>query len=221
MRALIFANGALNDPQDARKAIQPDDLVIAADGGLHHLLALAHPPDVLIGDLDSLTEDEVGDLDAAGAEIVRHPVRKDATDLEIAVRFALERGAGEVVIFGAVGGRWDQSLANLLLAASADLTGAHLRVVDGPQEVQLVRAGETLEIEGQAGDTVSLIPLLGEARGITTSGLAYPLQGGTLRFGSTRGISNTLEGAHARVHLEEGMLICAIIHGPVRPVEGR
>ncbi|MBU1660849.1 MAG: thiamine diphosphokinase, partial [Chloroflexi bacterium] len=209
MRTLIFANGVLDHlPIE----IQPDDFIIAADGGARHCLALGLIPAMVVGDFDSLTADELTSLEAAGAELIRHPARKDETDLELALLQAIELGASEVVILGALGARWDMTLANLLLLAHPNLRHPHIRVLAGHQEITLLRAGETVELRGQPGDTVSLIPLRGDARGITTEGLEYPLDRGGLKFGATRGISNVLLRQRASVTLEDGLLLCVVIH---------
>jgi thiamine pyrophosphokinase len=213
MRAIIFANGTLNHPADTLKALQPDDLIIAADGGAHHCRALNLRPDMVIGDFDSLTEEEVKALQERGVKTSRHPTRKDETDLELALIYAAGLGVDQVLVFGAIGSRWDMSLANVLLLAHKKLSELRVSLVDGPHEILLIRAGENLRIQGQHGDTVSLIPVTGEARGINTQGLEYPLSEGTLRFGSSRGISNVLLDEEASISLENGLLLCVVYHG--------
>lgn len=211
-RAVIFANGILNDPQRVRRLIQPRDLVIAADGGGRLCLQLGIQPGVLIGDFDSLDAQELAALEAAGAEVVRHPQRKDFTDLELALRYAHALGYQEILVLAALGARWDQTLANLLLPAAAELGAAAVRHVDGPQEIMLVRPGEKLQIDGKPGDTVSLIPIAGDAQGVRTQGLEYPLTGETLFFGATRGVSNAMVEKTASLVLEAGLLVCVVIH---------
>jgi thiamine pyrophosphokinase len=211
LRAVIFANGRLSRPI----LLQPDDLIIAADGGSHHCLGLGIRPQVVIGDLDSVREDELETLSKLGTEIITYPRRKDFTDLELALLEAQKRGADRVLLLAALGKRWDQSLANILLPAA--MPGLRISLVDGQQEIHFIHPGETLEINGQAGDIVSLIPIGGDARGITTHGLEYPLYSETLRLGSTRGISNVLleqdsAANKARVTLGAGLLLCAVIH---------
>jgi thiamine pyrophosphokinase len=203
---VIFANGQLT----RSIVLEPDDLVIAADGGTHHCLGLGIRPQVVIGDLDSVRDDELEALSAQGTEIITYPRRKDFTDLELALLEAQKRGADRVLVLAGLGKRWDQSLANILLpAAFADL---QISLVDGRQELHFLHPGEPFEISGQPGDTVSLIPLGGDAHGITTHGLEYPLYAESLQLGSTRGISNVLLEEHASVRLGEGMLLCAMIH---------
>jgi thiamine pyrophosphokinase len=209
LRAIIFANGPMADLEAARAALRLGDRLIAADGGLRHLRALGLTPHVLVGDLDSVDPAEAEALEAAGVPVQRHPARKDETDLELALRLALAEGARDVSILGALGGRWDQTLANLLLLAHPDLRSMRVRLLDGTQQVYLVQ-GETV-IEGQPGDTVSLVPLGGDAQGVTTTGLEYPLSGGTLPFGGTLGISNVLVARTATVRVESGLVACVVI----------
>lgn len=209
MRAILIANGELTALTAVPKTIRPDDLLIAADGGLRYFRALGLWPAVVIGDLDSILPEEYAALTEAGVRVEQFPARKDQTDLELAVRFARASGVDDILIFGALGGRWDQSLANLLLLAHPDLGDVRLRLIDGPQTLYLAR-GDT-EIEGQPGDTVSLIPLTGDARGVTTDGLDYPLTNGTLPFGATLGVSNVLVGERATVTVREGAVMCIVI----------
>lgn len=208
-RTVIFANGELTNPTAARRALRPDDYLIAADGGAHHCRALGLTPQVVIGDFDSITPEELNALRDGGSRIIQHPARKDQTDLELALAYAIEHQADDILILGALGGRWDQTLANLLLLAHPAWRGARIHVLDGTQHIYLIQ-GETT-IEGQPGDTVSLIPVQSNARGITTEGLEYPLMNGTLPFGSTLGISNVLVGNQAKVEVREGMVICVVI----------
>jgi thiamine pyrophosphokinase len=206
MRIVIIANGWLNQPLQ----LQPDEILIAADGGARHCLELGLTPRFVIGDLDSLDDSHLQKLTALGSQIVRYPARKDFTDLELAIQYALKLGATEIVIQAALGARWDQTIANLLLPAA--FTGVHVHLVDGNQEIHLVRDAEELLLHGQPGDTVSLISLSPQTRGITTQNLEYPLQDETLYLGSTRGVSNVLLDKQAKIYVKEGLLLCTIIH---------
>lgn len=212
MRAVVFANGVLNQPETVKAMILPDDLLIAADGGTRNCWRLGLNPAVVIGDFDSLTEQDLATLEAAGTQILRYPTRKDYTDLELAIMYAQEQGAQEVLVLAALGARWDQTLANLLLPAAGFLGSLRVSLVDGSQEILLSRGGQRLEVRGQPGDTVSLIPLGGDAQGVTTFELEYPLRNETLLFGGTRGISNVMISQSAAVDFRHGLLLCVIIH---------
>lgn len=211
-RAVIFANGIISHIEETRSLLLPDDILIAADGGGRHCQQLGLKPDIIIGDFDSLDPAELDAFRAAGTKIIRHPARKDYTDLELAIRHAQAINIDEILVLGALGARWDQTLANLLLPATTDFAGLRIRLLDGRQEVLLARGGEKLEICGDPGDTVSLIPLGGDARGITTLGLEYPIHDETLTFGATRGVSNVLLGKTASIQLEVGLLMCVLLH---------
>ena len=205
-RAMIVANGLIPDLEAARVLLQPDDLLIAADGGAHHLTALDRTPHVVIGDLDSLSTSEVQKLAEAGARILRYPVEKDETDLELAILYAYEQGCTWLRIVGALGGQFDQTLANLFLLALPALEGLNARLDDGTEEVFLIR--DSAAVSGRPGDIVSLLPLGGPAHGVSTQGLRFPLNGETLFPERSRGISNEMTGNKAQVRLDGGTLIC-------------
>ncbi len=181
------------------------DLRVAADGGARNArLFLERAPHLVIGDMDSLDTETRAWLETSSCEFIRHPRAKDETDLELAVSLAQERGAEEITILGAFGGRVDHFLANVFLLTRAQ----NLRIVNGASEMW-VGIGKD-EIKGHAGNVVSLIPLGERVEGITTSDLEYPLRGETLERGSTRGISNVMLGERAQVNWTRGTLL--IVH---------
>ncbi len=212
MRAVIFVNGELSDGERLRAMLRPDDLLIGADGGTLHALTLGLTPHAVIGDGDSLPPSVLADLQAQGVDIRRYPARKDQTDLELALLYAQERGADEVLLVGALGGRWDQTLANLLLCAHPDLRHLPITILAGEQRITAIR-GQAV-IEGRVGDTVSLLPIGGDASGVTTSGLEYPLMEGRLPFGSSLGVSNVLTAPRATIRVRHGVVLCIHIPQP-------
>jgi thiamine pyrophosphokinase len=209
-RAIIIANGRMEIPPNVASIFQKSDVVIAADGGIHNCQVLGLQPDIIIGDLDSIEQDELTARQSAGAFITRYPTHKDETDLELALQFALRDGVSEVTILGALGARWDMSFANVLLAAHPAFARLNIRILDGRQELVLLRAGARLQLQNRIGDTISLIPLRGDAHGIITSGLEYPLSKETLAFGSPRGVSNVIRQEQTEVFLAEGLLLCIL-----------
>ena len=211
-RAVIFANGRIDEIESIANLIHPGDLIIAADGGARHCQKLGITPDVLIGDFDSLEQADLHEYEWAEVQIIQHPARKDFTDLELALLHAKAIGITYSCIFGALGLRWDQTIANLLLPASSTLSNMKIQLIDGNQEITVIQAGNPYEISGNPGDTVSLIPLNAETGGISTEGLEYPLKDESLAFGATRGISNVLREKRAIVNLAKGMLLCVVIH---------
>jgi len=148
------------------------------------------------------------DMPAQGVAIERHEAEKDASDAELALARAISEGADEVVILGGIGGqRLDHELANLLLLADRRWAMLNLRIARGGAVVRAVRDGQEVELQGEPGDLVTLLPIGSDATGVTTKGLRYPLLGETLSFGRTRGLSNEVEHAPASVSLERGTLL--------------
>ena len=210
MRAIIFANGEFPALHSARDLLQGADLVIAADGGTRHALSIGVTPDVVIGDLDSLAPDELTLVESAGSRLMRFSPEKDETDLELSLLHAAREGATDITVLAALGGRLDQTIANVLLLALPVLKGIAVRIVEGTQEAFMIDSRAT--ITGQPGDTVSLIPLGVDAEGVTTQGLEWELDDDTLRFGLGRGVSNVLKSNQAHVTVRHGSLLCVVTH---------
>ncbi|MBN2391731.1 MAG: thiamine diphosphokinase [Anaerolineae bacterium] len=214
MRIIIFANGVIENPAaEAARWVRSGDCVVAADGGTAHALAAGLMPAHIIGDLDSLLSGQRPDLqqqlEAAGTILHAYPPAKDETDLELALMWAgMQLDIAQIVILGALGGRPDQVLANLLLLALPVLAGREVAIADGAWAIRCLRGGEMATFHGHPGDTLSLLPLGGDAAGVTTHGLRYPLHDETLFFGQARGVSNEFTDATATVSLKSGLLWC-------------
>jgi thiamine pyrophosphokinase len=212
VRAIIIAGGQAQSDNDAQRWVRDGDLIIGADGGAVHALKWGLTPHQVIGDMDSLPEETRDALEAQECQFIVHPRAKDETDLELALSFAVKQGAHEIIVLGALGGRLDHALANVLLLALPWLAGISVRIIDGDSEVVLLRSGEAARLEGNPGDLVSLLPLVGEVRGVITSGLAWKLQDDNLYFGATRGVSNEMCSAVAHIEVGQGYLL--VVHSP-------
>jgi thiamine pyrophosphokinase len=187
--------------------------VIAADSGLEHAAALGLSVDVLVGDLDSASAPAVRAAEAAGVRIERHPVDKEATDLELALDYALAIGAARVtVVSGGGGARLDHHLAELLLLAATRFAPLRLDARIGAARAVPVHAGAGVSLLGAPDAMLTLLALGGPARGITTTGLRWPLRGETLQPGSTRGVSNEIASGPVRVNLTAGTLLAVGSH---------
>ncbi len=220
MNCIIFANGDFSLSPSTDCPWRQADLIIATDGGARHCHLLQLIPDLLVGDMDSISPGLQAHLAEQGCEIRRFPCRKDKTDLELAIDIACERGAKSILTLGALGGRWDMSLAAIMLLATPAYAGIDLTLQDGSTVISRLHGGGHLSIQGQPGDTVSLIPLAGPARGVSLGGLDYPLTDQDIPIGSTLGISNILTQPLARIDLREGLLICIVSHNGGYPSAG-
>ena len=205
MRALLIGGGPVDLNQLRMELDDHPDLVIAADGGGSYLLELGELPHVLLGDFDSLTDDDLERFDGTGVELVRFPVAKDQTDLELALDLAVERGVTAIRILGGLGGRLDHTLGNVGLLIKACRLGIEARLLDSGHELRI--AERRIVLEARPGWAVSLIPLTSKATGVRTAGLVFPLNGEELEIGSTRGLHNRFEADTATVELDDGLLL--------------
>ena len=206
-KTIIFANGISADPTENRRYLGPGDAIICADGGTLHALAMGLTPDLIVGDLDSLPEAVAAQMQAKGVEIQRHPVNKDQTDLELALQAAVQRGAEEILILTALGGRLDQTLANILLLTRPEWRGVRLRLAEGNQSAWLLRGPDSLTLRGQPGDTLSVVVLSQHLRQLTLQNVKWPLSNAAVSLGSTRTISNAFVKAEAKIQLAQGIAL--------------
>jgi thiamine pyrophosphokinase len=208
VRVVVVAGSVVAGELD-RSSIEPCDLLVAVDGGADALARVGLVPSLLIGDLDSISSTVLHDLESRGVEMVTLPTAKDETDGEAALRLAVERGGTEITVFNALGGpRLDHLVGNLLVLTAPWLAAARVTLVDGLHEAFLVKGDG--RVEGAPGDIVSLLPLTSVVEDVRTDGLLYPLCGEGLEQGGTRGVSNEMTGAHARVAHGAGALL--LIH---------
>lgn len=223
MQVIVLADGDVGS-RDALDAAWPGwleagALVIAADGGARHAEPLGLMLDLWVGDGDSLDEASLAALRSAGVPLIRVAAAKDESDTELAVRAALDRGADDIVILGALGGpRVDHALANIGLLALPDLRGVSASLLHPTARLTLVSSpgadGSPVHrlLPGRVGGLVSLIPQGDGVDGVTTHGLAYPLDDEPLPAGPARGLSNVRVAADAGVWVRAGRLI--VVEGP-------
>ncbi len=213
MHVVIFAGGTLRPGKAVQAAIASADFVIAADSGATSALQQGCTPAIIVGDFDSLDALTAQQLQEQGSRTVPVHAEKDETDTELAIQTAIEQGATSITILGWLGGaRFDHTMANILLLAGFETVP--IRLVDGPSVCWLLRGPGVASFEGQVDDLLSLLPLTGDATGVRTQGLYYPLLGETLHFGKPRGVSNVLTQEQVEVSLEEGLLL--IIHTDIQ-----
>jgi thiamine pyrophosphokinase len=206
MRIIIFANGELPNLEKARALLQHDDFIICADGGTRHALALDLKPHVVIGDMDSLPSNF--QLSSFDGEVILFPKDKNETDLELAITHAVTFKPNQILILGALGGRIDQTIANITLLSNSQFSDFDLRLNDGVEEIFFCK--DQVEVKGRSGDIVSLIPWGGNAEGVLTGNLKWKLDNETLYLDKTRGISNEMTSDVAMISIKKGLLL--VVH---------
>jgi thiamine pyrophosphokinase len=217
----LFLNGpiALEDLPKTPPAQSP---VLAADGGAKALIRLNWPVNLIVGDLDSLSEKELSQVPkAADFRLLTFPRNKDETDFELLFPRALKLLAPNslLAVAGALGGRWDMTLANLLLPFAARFRrkwrSAQVVFLGERERIYALQGPTELTIPGRK--TFSLLPAIGTAGPLSIRGdVAYPLENGSLAFGRTRGLSNETGPKGGELSLDKGFLLVA-----VAPLEGQ
>ena len=206
-RTVVIVSGGGAPRPGVRALVPPGALVIAADRGVDHALALGLVPDVAVGDFDSVSEAGLERAVAAGAEVRRHPVDKDATDLELALDVALDATPARVVVLGGHAGRLDHLLASVAVLARPRHAGVRVEAHYGEHRVDVVHPGRLAALEGPAGAPVTLLAHGGPAGGVTTTGLRYALADAVLEPWSSLGVSNEFTGAVASVRIGSGVVL--------------
>jgi len=204
MNALVVGNGNFGPGDAFTEAVKLSDFIVCADGGARHLYNSGIKPHVLIGDFDSIDPDILEEYKKSGVEIIKHPVRKDMTDTELAVECAIVRGAGRIFIAGSFGTRIDHTLSNLQLLHKILDSGLEGVLIDENNIVYLI--DDKIKIKKKENYKLSLIPATPMVEGIYTGGLAYPLAGAVMTIGTTLGVSNEFTSDEAWVSIRKGRL---------------
>lgn len=214
---LLLAGGMTPSPH-VRSALPPAAMCIAADSGLDHARVLGIVPDVAVGDFDSVTADGLDWARSVGVELQGHPASKDQTDLELALEVAMVAGADRLVAAAVGGGRFDHLLANMAVLADRRYDSMAVDALLGTARVAVIHghghgdhgadAGVAERVlDGRPDELVSLLPMHGDATGVTTTGLTYPLHDDHLVAGTSWGVSNTFVESEATVSLSGGTLL--------------
>jgi thiamine pyrophosphokinase len=206
VKAVVIAHGDV-DPRD-RARLDGAELIVAANGGTLALERWNFVPHAIVGDLDSLGVDRAAEYAGQGVTVVPYSPEKDESDLELAIAYTIAAKADDIVLLGILGGaRFDHEIANTLLIAADEYRGLRLQAVRGGMTVRALHGGDALELGGVAGDLVTLLAVRGDAEGVRTHRLKYPLAGETLHFGAARGLSNVVVSADATVSCDRGVLL--------------
>lgn len=176
------------------------DLVIAVDAGFAHLEAIGAVPDIAVGDFDSL-----GYVPKC-RRVSRYPVKKDKSDMELAMEKAVDWGHDDLVIYGALGSRLDHTLANLQLFAKFSERDATVTAIADTYAVRLLTGPDVFELPPLGEGTVSVFSANDTAQGVIERGMMYSLDDEPLSNRTSRGLSNELLDEEATVAVESGTL---------------
>ena len=202
----VVVIGGLPIAKSVAKYLPKHDYVIAADSGLHSAIDLGLRVNLVIGDMDSVDPAVLVAAEINGVTIQRMPRDKDATDTELALLAAVAHGSRQIVLVTGGGGRLDHQLGVLSAMQHKALEDCEVSALWDTARMQLLRGPGLCTIHGKVGDVVGLIAQHGDAIGVTTDGLKWSLNEGTLEDHSSRGVSNELVTATATISLAHGQL---------------
>lgn len=207
MRCLVLTEGTIKNLNWLAGVLKKDDYIICVDGGTKYAVELGLRPHIILGDMDSIQKNHLGEFSRENVIIKKHPVEKEHTDTTLAVNEAFSLNPVEIIIIGALGTRFDHALANVHLLRAALEKGIPARIIDEHNEIRLIAPGMNVELNGQPGDLFSLLPLTLEVTGVNVAGARWPLSNATFEIGNPYGVSNRLASDCAIITIGEGLLL--------------
>lgn len=209
MKVCIVLNGEVKDYKRTKEIILEENYnyIIGADGGCNHLFKMNITPNYIVGDLDSIKREVIEYYENKNVTFKRYPSHKDETDSEICIYLAKLLRADEIDLFATLGGRIDHTLANIGLMNYIKENNMKPRILTSEEEILMVK-NETINLKGKKGDTISVISINGESKGVTLKKLEYPLDNATVNHLSPLGISNVMLEDECIISIKDG---CALI----------
>ncbi|MCD5407206.1 MAG: thiamine diphosphokinase [Desulfotomaculum sp.] len=207
MAVVILSAGIIRDYRQFKNIFANKPVVICADDGVRHARAMGITPDLIIGDMDSVKPAMLQYYQNLGTNIRRYSSEKDQVDTELAMQEAIKLGHQEIILLGATGDRLDHTLANIHLLLPAANLGVRATILDERNHLSLITAKLPAQLQGDAGDFVSLLPIAGEVTGVFSQGLKWELIDHSFNIGNPFGISNELTGNYAEISVKQGNLL--------------
>ena len=202
MKAVIVANGHIENSNTIKATIEKYDYIIACDGGAAFLKKIGIRPNLMVGDFDSLEAEIMDFYQSQDIEILTFPINKNLTDSHLAINIDLERGFTEIDLYGATGSRLDYTLSNCMLLFLIEEKGGKGKVIDENNMIMVARKRTTINqvFEKQF---VSLVAIE-DSEGITLEGFKYPLIDATLKCGDSLCMSNEMIKDTAVIQMAKG-----------------
>ena len=202
--ALIICNGEVLSAQEMRPLLKTEPFIVCADGGANKARKLGIHPDVIIGDLDSISPSTRKFFSRVKTI---HVASQYSTDLEKALDYLIAHHYRNAVVVGATGGRPDHSLSNLSIFRKYR---KRIRLIFSDSLCDIHLIDRKILFAASPGALVSLLPL-GRCDGITTAGLKYPLRNESLELGVREGTSNVVVSSPVAISIKKGNLLLFLI----------
>jgi thiamine pyrophosphokinase len=209
MNAVILGNGSYTDFEFYQNYLKlnPADIIICADGGIKAALKIGLLPDVLLGDFDSVTKEEIANLKDK-IKIIPFEKRKDYTDVYLCMKYAIENNYKQITLFGVLGTRADHSLVNIYLLKYAIDSGVNAKIINECNEVFLMN--DYVQLDGVRNKTISVLPYTDKIEGIYLKGMSYPLINAAMTKENPYGVSNYAVEDRVEISIGAGTAIIVI-----------
>lgn len=209
MKTAIITGGSIHKTFVSKRLEQGNyDYIIAVDHGADFLCETGFCPDVMVGDFDSVKEETLSFIRKNGkTKIMQYQPEKDDTDTELAMKYAILKGATQIDIYGATGTRLDHVLGNIQLLMLGIKNEVPCYIIDETNCIRMINHRCIIKKQKQHGRYVSILPYTTKVVGVTLRGMKYPLERFTLEGGRAIGVSNEIVDDEAVIDLEEGILI--------------
>lgn len=201
MKCVIFAGGEIKDLSFIDTAEISDSFVICADSGYKYVEKLGIVPDMIMGDFDSYTDELPENI-----EIYRSIPEKDDTDTMLAVKTALSRDPDEIILYGALGKRFDHAFANIQTLLYAHENGCTMQIIDSDNEITVQGTGNKY-YHRRDGWYFSIFALTDTVVISEYSGVKYPLENYTLKSSFPIGVSNEITADNAFLRIDSGIVL--------------
>lgn len=201
MRGLLVSGGAKTPPSLLKK-YSKNAFIICADGGIKSFIGTDIIPDILIGDMDSISEEGLLFLEENNIKFKKFPARKNLTDTELALSYLVDENYKEIIILSATGTRLDHTMANISLLESLYINNIDAKIVNEHNIIKFAGPGEYIVEKGD----FKYISLLAADKEIiySTEGMSYEVKDFHLRRGCANGISNEICGDFAKIKIKCG-----------------
>ena len=182
------------------------DYIICSDGGANHAYNMNIVPDYIIGDLDSINKNVIDYYKNKNVNFKKFPIKKDETDTELCIQLSQKLKAKEIDLIGALGGRIDHTIANINLLYYIRKRGIKPKIISEKEEIYIA-IDEEVTIDGEIGNTISILPIKNDAKGVTLKKLEYSLENDDIEFSKPLGISNVMTDINCNIKVNEGSII--------------
>lgn len=208
MKALVISSGTINNYNILESIVKESDFIVCADGGMDHLMKIKRLPNLILGDLDSISRDALDYINKNNIIIKRFSSIKNSTDTDLAMEYLIEEGFRNITLIGVTGTRQDHTMANIMLLNRLHEKRIKGKIVDDNNIIYLI--DDYLEIEYQEGVYVSIVPITESGIEVSLDGFYYNLNNHRIKFGSTNGISNKITDSCGTINIHSGKALVYI-----------